>query len=238
MPAALQNIELMHGWVLGETLWGDAMNANLRKVDALAQAKVIDKDLTAPPGSPTSGDTYIVGPAATGSWSTHDKKIARYNGTIWEFFPPKSGWLVFAVDEARYYSYVSANWVTLTSLLGITNYYEKQVACSDYDLSPLEVGEVMGWRQPRAFTLAAVRISLQTAQASGALFTVDIRENGVTVLSTLLTIDNTETTSVTAVTPAVISDVAIADDSRVTIHVTQIGNGTAKGLVATLIGSY
>jgi hypothetical protein len=82
-----------------------------------------------------------------------------------------------------------------------------------------------------------VRASLSTAQASGSIFTVDINEGGTSVLSTKLTIDNTEKTSTTAATPAVISDSALADDAEITIDIDQIGDGTAKGLKVILIGT-
>jgi hypothetical protein len=87
-------------------------------------------------------------------------------------------------------------------------------------------------------TLTSVRASLTTAQASGSIFTVDINEGGSSILSTKLTIDNTETTSTTAATPPVISDTALADDAQITIDIDQIGNGTAKGLKVMLIGNY
>jgi hypothetical protein len=90
---------------------------------------------------------------------------------------------------------------------------------------------------PRAVTLTAVRASLTTAQASGNIFTIDINESGTSILSTKLTIDNTEKTSTTA-TPPVISDTSLADDSEITIDIDQIGNGTAKGLKVMLIGNY
>ncbi len=91
---------------------------------------------------------------------------------------------------------------------------------------------------PRAVTLTAVRASLTTAQASGNIFTVDINENGTSILSTKLTIDNTEKTSATAATPPVISDTSLADDAEITIDIDQIGNGTATGLKVMLIGTY
>jgi hypothetical protein len=90
---------------------------------------------------------------------------------------------------------------------------------------------------PYAMTITAVRASLSTAQASGSIFTVDINEGGTTILSTKLTIDNTEKTSTTAATAAVISDTALADDAEITIDIDQIGNGTAKGLKVTIIGT-
>jgi hypothetical protein len=93
------------------------------------------------------------------------------------------------------------------------------------------------FRVPYAFTVSAVRASLSTAQASGSIVTVDINDSGTTILSTKLTIDNTEKTSTTAATAAVISDSALADDAEITIDIDQVGDGTAKGLKITLIGT-
>lgn len=92
------------------------------------------------------------------------------------------------------------------------------------------------FRMPYAMTLTAVRASLTTAQTSGSIFTIDINESGTTILSTKLTIDNTEKTSTTAATAAVISDASLADDAEITIDIDQIGDGTAKGLKIWLIG--
>ena len=112
-----------------------------------------------------------------------------------------------------------------------------QLAASD-ETTALTTGTgKVTFRVPSAFTLSSVRASLTTAQASGSIFTVDINQNGASVLSTKLTRDNTEKTSVTAATPAVISTSAITDDSEITVDIDQIGNGTAKGLKITLIGT-
>ncbi len=95
------------------------------------------------------------------------------------------------------------------------------------------------FRMPYALNLSAVRASLKTAQATsgaGGIVTIDINEAGASILSTLLTIDNTEKTSVSANTPAVISDASLADDAEMTIDLDQIGDGTAVGLKVVLIG--
>lgn len=114
---------------------------------------------------------------------------------------------------------------------------EIQAAASD-ETTALTTGTAkVTFRTPTAFTLTEVRASLTTAQASGSIFTVDINQNGSSVLSTEITIDNTETTSVTATTPAVISTSAISDDAEITVDIDQIGDGTAKGLKITLIGT-
>lgn len=114
---------------------------------------------------------------------------------------------------------------------------EIQAAASD-ETTALTTGTAkVTFRMPYAMTVTAVRASLSTAQASGTIFTVDINEGGTSILSTKLTIDNTEKTSTTAATPAVISDSALADDAEITIDIDQIGDGTAKGLKITLIGT-
>ena len=126
------------------------------------------------------------------------------------------------------------------SILGSGNLatpFELVVAASDETTALTTGAAKITFRMPRAVTLTAVRASLTTAQGSGSIFTVDINESGTSILSTKLTIDNTEKTSFTAATPPVISDAALADDAEITIDIDQIGDGTAKGLKVMLIGT-
>jgi hypothetical protein len=112
---------------------------------------------------------------------------------------------------------------------------EIQLACSD-ETTALTAGTAkVTFRAPRAMVITGVRASLTTAQTSGSIFTVDINDSGTSILSTKLTIDNTEKTSTTAATLPVISDTAIADDAEITIDIDQIGDGTAKGLKVTIL---
>ena len=93
------------------------------------------------------------------------------------------------------------------------------------------------FRMPYAFTLTAVRASLSTAGTTSGLTTIDIHETGTTILSTKITIDLTETTSVTAAAQPVISDASLADDAQISIDLDAIsGGGTEAGLKVTLIG--
>lgn len=110
------------------------------------------------------------------------------------------------------------------------------VAASDESTALTTGTAKVTFRMPARVWLTEVRASLKTAQASGSVFTVDINEGGTTILSTKLTVDNTEKTSTTAATPAVISDAAIADDAEITIDIDQVGDGTAVGLKVTFIG--
>lgn len=110
------------------------------------------------------------------------------------------------------------------------------MACSDLTTALTTGTNKAVIRAPFAMTLTGVRASLATAQTSGSIFTVDINESGVSILSTKLTIDNAEKTSTTAATAAVISDASIANDAEIGVDIDQVGDGTAKGLVVWLLG--
>lgn len=108
------------------------------------------------------------------------------------------------------------------------------IACSD-ETTALTTGTAKAtFRVPFAGTLTAVRASVTTAQGSGSILTVDVNKNGTTVLSTKLTIDNSEKTSTTAATPPVISVSSIADDDEFSIDIDQVGS-SPTGLKVTLI---
>jgi hypothetical protein len=112
------------------------------------------------------------------------------------------------------------------------------VACSDESTALTTGTNKVKFINPygTAFNVTAVVASLSTAQTSGSIFTVDINEAGTSILSTKLTIDNTETNSSTAATPAVISDASIAAYAEIEVDIDQVGDGTAKGLKVYLIG--
>lgn len=112
-----------------------------------------------------------------------------------------------------------------------------QAAASD-ETTNLTTGTAkVTFRMPYAMTLTAVRASLSTAQTAGALLTVDINLNGVSVLGTKLTFDNNEKTTVTAATPATIVTSALTDDGEITVDIDAVGTAGAKGLKITLIGT-
>lgn len=109
-------------------------------------------------------------------------------------------------------------------------------AASD-ETTALTVGTgKLTFRMPFAFKLVEVRISVTTAP-TGSGMTVDINEGGVSIFSTPLTIDAGEKTSVTAATPAVLSDTTLADDAEMTVDIDAIGATVAgAGLKVVLIG--
>lgn len=89
------------------------------------------------------------------------------------------------------------------------------------------------FRAPFAMTLYQVpRASLSTASTSG-IPAIDINKNGVSIFSTVLTIDANEKTSVTAATAAVMTTTSFADDDEITVDIDTAGTGS-KGLKVTL----
>lgn len=236
----LPNTGLNAGYLNEESGWGTGMNANLRTLDALVQARVLDKDLTAPPATPTSGALYIVGAAATGAWASQSGKLAIWTAgddvtAAWQFVSPKSGWLVFVVDESNYYRFDGSAWVS-----GIVTIPQvKQSLVINLTAAPLAVGTSLAtYHVPFAFTLKKVLVGLDTAQTTGPLLTFNVRKNAGTLFSTKLTVDNNERTSATATTAAVlvVADTPLVEGDEITVDVDQIGAAGAAGAKVYLVG--
>jgi len=118
----------------------------------------------------------------------------------------------------------------------ILNLAVLQAACSDLSTALTAGTGKQNFAVPHAMTVYEVRAHLVTAQVSGNTFTVDINQNGQSILSTKLTIDNGETTSTTAAVAPVIIVPDLEDDATLTVDIDQIGNGTAAGLTISIIG--
>jgi hypothetical protein len=109
MASTDPNLGLTYGWTLGESGWNTGMDANLKRLGAIVGLSVKDRDLTAPPSSPTAGDRYIIPSGATGAWSGKTGQIAVYIST-WEYYVPKVGWLAYIEDEAVLSVYTPTGW--------------------------------------------------------------------------------------------------------------------------------
>lgn len=94
------------------------MNEALKLLDAIVQAGVLDKDLTAPPGSPTEGDIYIVATGGTGAWVGKDDDIAVFQDGGWVFITPRTGWVVWVDDEDALNIYSAGAWGALSLASG------------------------------------------------------------------------------------------------------------------------
>lgn len=227
----LPNLGLEGGYEEHENGWAEGMALNLLKLSVLVQGGAIDK-LAAEPGSPAAGDTYILDE----THATHANAVAVYDDGAWVYFEPQEGWLIFNRTAEYYEKFDGTVWAELEmgGGGGGTPTESMVIAVGD-ETTEITAGTAkVTFRMPYAFTLTAVRASLNVASSSGTP-TVDINESGVSVLSTKLTIDATEKTSTTAAVAAVISDPALADDAEITIDIDVAGTG-ATGLKVYLIG--
>ncbi|QDP53530.1 MAG: putative ribonuclease III [Prokaryotic dsDNA virus sp.] len=96
-------------------------NEALAMLDTLVQLSVADKDLTSPPGSPSTGDAYIVAATATGDWASKEDQIAVYDGDGWIFHEPNAGWLCWVDDESDAYRYSGSSWAPLSVTPRVTS---------------------------------------------------------------------------------------------------------------------
>jgi hypothetical protein len=74
-------------------------NEALRILDALVMLAVKDRDLSAPPGSPSDGDRYLVKATGSGAFAGKDAQIAEYRDAAWTFHAPRAGWICYVEDE-------------------------------------------------------------------------------------------------------------------------------------------
>ena len=82
-------------------------------------------------------------------------------------------------------------------------------------------------RASAALTLTSIPRAALTAASTSGLPTFDIKVGGISIFSTLLSVDANETTSTTATTPAVLSTTTIADDAAITFDITVAGTNAA-----------
>ncbi|MCH7976628.1 MAG: hypothetical protein IIC18_08780 [Bacteroidetes bacterium] len=89
-------------------------------------------------------------------------------------------------------------------------------------------------RAPFAFTPTNVLASLTQKSSLGAI-QFDINDGSTSILSTKITIDSSQLTSVTAGTSAVLSSTGIAADAEITFDIDSVFAG-AQGAKITIVG--
>jgi hypothetical protein len=96
-----------------------SFRALCRAIDALLMCSVKNRTTSAPPGSPTNGDAYIVQATGSGAWVGHDNAIAIWttdNPAIageWEFYAAAGGLLVYSVADTALYFWNGTAWTAL-----------------------------------------------------------------------------------------------------------------------------
>lgn len=129
---------------------------------------------------------------------------------------PRAGMFIYNTTTAEHEIYTGSIWKRLMSI-EINGF-----AASDEDTAITVGTSKITFRMPFAMHVIDIRANMKTAP-TGASAVFDVNEAGTSILSTKLSIDATEKTSVTAATPLVISDSTLADDAEMTIDFDQVG---------------
>ncbi len=87
------------------------VNTALTKIDAILNTGAKSRLTSTPPGSPASGDVYIVGSSPTGAWAGQADKISYYDGS-WNFITPNEGMTLWVSDEDVPYIYTGTSWLS------------------------------------------------------------------------------------------------------------------------------
>lgn len=215
---------------------------------------------------PTSGSAFIYKPVSTNSVSLSGAPLSTNQAvytititvtnasytTIWDSFTTnmslngtpgatistnQAGVNIYTIlwQEGEYSIFQSTAPINGNLLVNIP--FFSGFAASDESTAITTTTNAVRFQLPFAVNLMSVYASLSVAQTSGSIFTIDVKENGTSIFSTLPTIDNGDFDTSNPVTPAVISDSSIAAFTPVVVSVTQVGDGTAKGLKVWFIGS-
>jgi hypothetical protein len=96
-------------------------NDALVMLDALVDLYILDRDLSAPPGSPADGDAYIVAASPTGAWAGQAGNIAYCLDGSWRFHVPVKGLVAYIADEPTVLVFTASGWADLVSVLAFQN---------------------------------------------------------------------------------------------------------------------
>lgn len=102
---------LKYAWSPTTENFSAEMDANLLWLGRFGvHLSVLDRDLATPPGSPATGDTYIVAAAATGAWAGKETQATVWGGSAWVFGVPRAGWLAYIEDEQKLSVFTAGAW--------------------------------------------------------------------------------------------------------------------------------
>jgi hypothetical protein len=96
-------------------------NEALAGLDALVGARFLDRDLTAPPATPSDGDAYLVKATATDDWAGQDGKIAFCLDGDWRFYAPFAGLVALVADENKFIAFDGTSWNDYAAYIPLDN---------------------------------------------------------------------------------------------------------------------
>jgi len=122
------------------------VNEAITRIDALLNTGAISRSISAPPGSPASGDLYIVGSSPTGTWTGQANRLAYFD-QIWRFIIPLEGMSLWVNDEDITYSYNGANWQSSGLII------QNVISGTSYTLATSDIRKTLYFTSATAVTL-------------------------------------------------------------------------------------
>lgn len=110
---------LIYGWSPTSENFSAQMDANFLWLGRFGtHLSVKDRDLSTPPGSPATGDTYIIAssPTPTGAWAGNGTKATMWTGAAWVFAAPRTGWRAWVEDEEQVCAFTAGAWKAAESV--------------------------------------------------------------------------------------------------------------------------
>lgn len=117
-------------------------NEALRLLDAMVQLSVLDRDLTAPPTSPTDGDRHLVASGATGLWTGWDLNVALWVDGVWMRLVPRPGWLAWIAAEAAFVVWNGTSWEPVGGASGGATFAASAFEIHD-DADPTKIAQFL-----------------------------------------------------------------------------------------------
>jgi hypothetical protein len=145
-------------------------SAGLNRLDALVQPVVQQVGLNTPPGSPTNGQCWVIGPSPTGAWAGQANKLAQRIGGAWVFYATFVGLTVFDVDTLSQRVWNGSAWALLAPRLleASATYDPPSLAAGDGATATVTItGAALGDFARASFSLDLQGITL-TAWVSAA----------------------------------------------------------------------
>jgi len=92
------------------------VNEALLVLDSLVFLALLDRSLSAPPGSPAEGARYLVAASPSGAWAGHAGDIAAFQDGGWVFLTPRLGWRAVVLDEGAEILFDGVRWRPVVGL--------------------------------------------------------------------------------------------------------------------------
>lgn len=86
-------------------------NEALARLDALVHLSVQQRNVGDAPASPVEGARLLVGDEPSGAFAGKSGWIAAFDGGIWRFYQPRTGWRVFVEGETVFLVFDGTDWI-------------------------------------------------------------------------------------------------------------------------------